>query len=345
MNSKGNFHKQELKAAAIKKRASAALSALPNRRACSSAYNRTMFKRARFSPDSFPQARNSTSNNNSNKNPKQSSQSKSQKQPTTSTTTPKLNSQHQQQQQRKSTRSNSSQSSSTSASTQPHHNHHNHHHHHHHHHQQQQQQHHHHYHYDKFDIDNMLIPSEMMHANYKLDPSLLRRAHVPTPKWRECCVEGLPEFEQEIEDLEDATFAKRHELAELRERYQMVFKRLERTTACVATASSAAAAAHHSLNPTLASREAVEREHDLAAMSLMEFKRLVLRLESEHNPHRRRLTSSSCHNNNSSMLASSAPSASGLKEALSLHRAGKPAPPPASQVVNSEFFIYIFFLN
>ncbi len=164
--------------------------------------------------------------------------------------------------------------------------------------------------YDKFDIDNMLIPSEMMHTNYKLDPNLLRPSHVPTPKWRTLVIDGLPENYEEIEDLDDATFAKRHELAELKERYHMVFKRIERQRTNSATGSATSVAATQSglLKRQELTREAFEREHQIDKMSLMEFKRLVLRLESEHNHQRRRF-------NSSSLLCNSMPE-SVLKETL-----------------------------
>jgi hypothetical protein len=169
----------------------------------------------------------------------------------------------------------------------------------------------------------MLIPSEMMHVNYKLDPSVVRASNVPTPRWRELNIDGLPANYAEIEDLDDATFAKRHELAELRERYHMVFKRLERqrnlsgsqhnlTTTAVSSSSSLLL----NKRQELTTREAFEREHQIEKLSLMEFKRLVLRLESEHNQQlRRRYNSGSCATTSASILSSSMP-ASVLKDAL-----------------------------
>ena len=123
---------------------------------------------------------------------------------------------------------------------------------------------------DKYDIDNILIPSEMISNSLQIDSSILKPINVPVPKWREAPVEPLSRDDILIiqEDLSDDTFVKRHELAELNERYNSVCKYIENKQKQYKHSASF-------------SREWFDKENNLDSLSVDEFKRLISRLESE----------------------------------------------------------------
>lgn len=153
------------------------------------------------------------------------------------------------------------------------------------------------FHFNKFDIDNIVLPPEMIISNYKLDPKFIEHSVVPTPRWRVQEINSFPEFELEIEDLDDETFWKRHETAELKERYFMVYKRMERHQHHTQSDKTATTGGSIKLN-----REAFEREHNLDTLTLFELRGRVLQLESnEKNQRKRQLSSTSSSSLSNSM--------------------------------------------
>lgn len=80
---------------------------------------------------------------------------------------------------------------------------------------------------NKFDINNIVIPNDMIN-NCKI-VNIVRIQNVPTPKWRELVIEpGSTEDINSAEPLDDETLAKRHEIHELKERYHVLYKKLEK---------------------------------------------------------------------------------------------------------------------
>jgi hypothetical protein len=160
------------------------------------------------------------------------------------------------------------------------------------------------YHYDKYDIDNILIPTEMINNNCKIDQNLIRPVNVKVPKWRiNDFNENFDQKEVRItEDLSDETFMKRHELAELRERYHVICKNIEMKRKNDTNKISTNNSAYTTFN-----RELFDKENNIESLNLDEFKLLVQRLESDCQ--RKRLISCSI------ALSKSLP-ANNFKEAL-----------------------------
>jgi hypothetical protein len=126
---------------------------------------------------------------------------------------------------------------------------------------------------NKFDIDNILIPYEMMLTNTvskTMDVNINKE--ILTPKWR------IIEEDTDDDDddcggvnrkellLTDDYFIKLHELPELKERYYTIFKKLEKEKKALLNKQD------HQLIPT----------SKLEDLCLEEFKLLVNKLENEH---------------------------------------------------------------
>ena len=128
--------------------------------------------------------------------------------------------------------------------------------------------------HNKFDIDNIVIPYEMVtNSNNKSD--LLVNKEILTPKWRitKNKEKNEVEFRSENEDLSDESFLRRHELHEFKERYYTIFKKLEKEKKALLKQQRKDVV---KLMPTPTIRSKLE---DLC---LEEFKSLVNKLEAEH---------------------------------------------------------------
>ena len=85
-------------------------------------------------------------------------------------------------------------------------------------------------HANKFDINNIVIPYEMMNNSI----SGVKAQNVATPKWRiESSSSSFTtlednEIETDVECLNEEEFVKRHEIYELKERYATLYKKLEK---------------------------------------------------------------------------------------------------------------------
>lgn len=83
---------------------------------------------------------------------------------------------------------------------------------------------------DKFDINNIVIPIEMI-TNCRV-LSTIRREELPTPKWRavdaspstERCGEAANEESECVEDCDDLVYERRHEFHELKGRFELFVK-------------------------------------------------------------------------------------------------------------------------
>ncbi len=130
---------------------------------------------------------------------------------------------------------------------------------------------------NKFDIDNILIPYEMMLTNTvskTMDVNINKE--ILTPKWR--IIEEVEDTDEDEDDdggggsvnrkelLNDDYFIKLHELPELKERYYTIFKKLEKEKKALLNKQD------HQLIPT----------SKLEDLCLEEFKSLVNKLENEH---------------------------------------------------------------
>ena len=84
-------------------------------------------------------------------------------------------------------------------------------------------------HANKFDINNIVIPYEMMNNSI----SGVKAQNVATPKWRLESSSSFTklddnEIDTNVECLNEEEFVKRHELYELKERYATLYKKLEK---------------------------------------------------------------------------------------------------------------------
>jgi hypothetical protein len=77
-------------------------------------------------------------------------------------------------------------------------------------------------HLDKFDINNIVIPSELINGKV-IDT--IKPIDVKTPKWREIKLETCVDSDSN-ELVDDEIFIKRHELYELKERYHQLYKKI-----------------------------------------------------------------------------------------------------------------------
>jgi hypothetical protein len=123
-------------------------------------------------------------------------------------------------------------------------------------------------HANKFDINNIVIPYEMMSNSI----SSVKTQNVATPKWRESNLEAdtcVEHNETSNEILDDEEFTKRHEFYELKERYATLYKKLEREK------QEKGKLQQHSTN-LIEANKPTSKNADLE-----QFKKLVLLLESD----------------------------------------------------------------
>jgi hypothetical protein len=141
---------------------------------------------------------------------------------------------------------------------------------------------------NKFDIDNIVIPYDMLCGSSSSKIAFIQKQDIQTPSWRasDICLanEQVPNDLDKIEDLTDDYYRKLHELNELKERYYTVFKKLEKEKI-----------KKQANDPALQDASTSARER-LSSLCLDEFKNLVNKLENEHN--RRKLNGQYKHFNN-----------------------------------------------
>ena len=144
--------------------------------------------------------------------------------------------------------------------------------------------------HNKFDIDNIVIPYEMLINNNQSKIDVLLNKEITTPKWRVVAADAECEADDaEVEDLSDDGFMKRHEVHELKERYYTIFKKLEKEEKKKLKQQQQQQlinAQPLTPPPTIKSK--------LEDLCLDEFKILVNKLETEH---KRKLNAIVPHNN------------------------------------------------
>jgi hypothetical protein len=80
---------------------------------------------------------------------------------------------------------------------------------------------------NKFNIDNIVIPYDMLISKVSLPPKSL---DIPTPKWRQLAHNQqnqlqINKYDLNYEDTDDVSYLRRHELCELKEKYNLIYKK------------------------------------------------------------------------------------------------------------------------
>ena len=143
---------------------------------------------------------------------------------------------------------------------------------------------------NKFDIDNIVIPYEML-TNNSSNVVVLNK-EILTPKWR-IIINNKEEEEGEIltgDHDDDDYFIKLHELPELKERYYTIFKKLEKEKKAFLNKIKQKDCIHTAEDQQLIPTSKLE---DLC---LEEFKLLVNKLENEHKKKKLLLNGGYCLN-------------------------------------------------
>jgi hypothetical protein len=112
--------------------------------------------------------------------------------------------------------------------------------------------------------------------------NLVKAQNVTTPKWREVNLDEearFVDFTELDESLDDATFRKRHELHELKERYHTLFKKLEKEKKDKLKLKQQDGAQLNDEN----NNSTGNKDKNLDDLCLEEFKKLVQKLEAEQN--------------------------------------------------------------
>jgi hypothetical protein len=165
---------------------------------------------------------------------------------------------------------------------------------------------------NKFDIDNIVIPYDMLCGSSTNMSKLafVARQEIQTPSWRENDVDDdqvLLDDSDGIEELGDDYYRKLHEFNELKERYYTVFKKLEKEKIKQQQRREQQQQQQQqqgSNDPALHETNTTAARERLSNLCLDEFKNLVNKLENEHNKRRINCQHKSfmCQQQNNSLL-------------------------------------------